>query len=135
MPDTFEPEPLDLPPPLALGEPDLVPIDHWPETAGLCGAEKPRSPHWGTVRHAFALEHPCCEACGGRKMIQIHHRRPFHLHPELELDPKNLITLCEDPARLCHLRVGHSWNFSAYNPHVEEDAARELDRLNHRLTA
>jgi hypothetical protein len=47
--------------------------------------------------------------------------KPFHLHPELELDPKNLITLCMS-RKECHLQIGHGDDFKAYNPNVETDA-------------
>lgn len=88
-----------------------------------------RSPHWPAVRRAHLKAHPTCAACGARAVLgmQVHHEKPFHLDPELELDPKNLITLCE---RLtgpeCHLRIGHGGSFQLYNPHVRLDAAEAL---------
>ena len=57
--------------------------------------------------------------------IQVHHRAPFHLHPELELDPKNLISLCMSKTE-CHLRIGHGDFFKAWNPDVLPDAAEAL---------
>jgi hypothetical protein len=44
---------------------------------------------------------------------------PFHIRPNLELDPSNLITLC----RGHHLYVGHNGNWKLWNPRVREDAA------------
>jgi hypothetical protein len=115
-------------------EPDLVPLDESPAImAGVFGAEAPRSPHWEKVRHDYAVLHPTCAACGGAKMIQIHHCKPFHLHPELELDPSNFITLCENPERLCHHRIGHAWDWHAYVETVREDAAESLARVEGRL--
>jgi 5-methylcytosine-specific restriction endonuclease McrA len=108
-------------------EPDLVPIDTEILLPGQVGGS--RSPEWEKARRAYAIANPSCAACGGRKMIQVHHCKPFHLHPELELDPKNFITLCEDPERLCHHRVGHSWDWKAYNPLVRGDATIELLRV------
>lgn len=86
--------------------------------------EEARSPHWPAVRKAHLEKHPACEVCGhsGEK-VNVHHKLPFHLHPELELDPKNLITLCEDEHFVnCHLFVGHLGNFSGWNPAVVADA-------------
>jgi hypothetical protein len=109
-------------------EPDLVPLGA-AFVAGMPGAEAARSPHWEKVRHDFAVKHPTCAACGGAKMIQIHHQKPFHLHPDLELVESNLITLCEDPSRLCHHGIGHCWDWKAYNPLVTVDAKLHLSRV------
>ena len=54
-----------------------------------------RSDQWPKVRKTHLASHPTCELCGGEKKLEVHHMRPFHLHPELELEPSNLITLCE----------------------------------------
>lgn len=80
-----------------------------------------RSPRWPAVRDGFLKTHPACAACGGTLRLQVHHVKPFHAHPELELDPRNLITLCmgeED----CHLNIGHGDNWKAWNPGVRQDA-------------
>jgi hypothetical protein len=84
-----------------------------------------RSSKWPAVRRAHLKNHPRCEVCGGKKSLQAHHVRPFHLHPQLELDPKNLITLCESEADGClaHLMFGHLGSFKSYNIHVREDVA------------
>jgi 5-methylcytosine-specific restriction protein A len=82
-----------------------------------------RSGHWPTVRKEHLALHPTCEVCGGSGNLEVHHRRPFHLHPELELDPANLVTLCEaDPLLNCHRIFGHLDNFRGWNPDVIEDA-------------
>lgn len=80
-----------------------------------------RSHEWPKVEKLHLSKFPACAACGSIKKPQVHHMKPFHLHPELELDPTNLITLCMDND--CHLLVGHGDNFRAYNPNVQEDAA------------
>jgi len=85
-----------------------------------------RSTHWRTVEQAFLRENPSCAACGTKKHIQIHHCKPFHLFPALELDPSNLISLCMSFRRECHLRVAHCGNWKTYNPDVRADAARAL---------
>ena len=63
----------------------------------------------------------------------MHHIFPFHYcialgRPDLELDDRNLITLCEDeagkPGQNHHLLVGHLDDFESSNLAVVEDAAR-----------
>jgi len=82
-----------------------------------------RSSHWPTVEHAHLQKEPRCAACGTRDHAQVHHIEPFHAHPERELDPTNLITLCMS-VKQCHLKIGHGGNFKMYNPHVVGDAMR-----------
>lgn len=79
-----------------------------------------RSSLWPTVEKHFLTANPTCAACGSSKRLNVHHKRPFHLDPALELDTANLITLCMD--KDCHLLIGHGDNFKAYNPNVEQDA-------------
>jgi len=88
-------------------------------------ASAKRSNKWPKVRAAHLAKYPTCAVCGGNKKLEAHHRRPFHLHPELELEETNLITLCESKhgGINCHLAIGHLGNFRSYNSNVEEDAA------------
>ena len=86
---------------------------------------KKRSSHWDEVRDEFLKSHSSCAACGSANKLQVHHKLPFHLHPELELDPNNLITLCMD-INECHLEIGHGGSFQYYNPKVEIHAQRFL---------
>ncbi len=81
-----------------------------------------RSPHWARVAKEHLLREPHCVACGykGGK-LQVHHIKPFHLHPQLELDPHNLITLCEARGREHHLLLGHLGEWGSYNEHIRED--------------
>ena len=62
-----------------------------------------------------------CIACGSEKHLQVHHIKPFHLHPELELEPSNLIVLCMDTNE-CHLKLGHGGSFKRENKNVLTDA-------------
>jgi len=92
-----------------------------------------RSGHWPTVRAAYLAEHPTCEACGSADDLNVHHVAPFHLRPELELDPTNLITLCREH----HFSIGHDPdgpgplrpNWKAANPNVRRDAAKMAKTL------
>lgn len=53
-----------------------------------------RSSRWNAVRDAYLKEHTKCVACGSTVKLQVHHIKPFRIEPALELDTKNLITLC-----------------------------------------
>lgn len=86
---------------------------------------KKRSSKWDEVRDSFLSSHPACAACGSIKKLQVHHIMPFHLRPELELDPNNLIVLCMD-INECHLEIGHGGSFRCYNPKVVVRAKRFL---------
>ena len=66
---------------------------------------------------------PVCQACGGTEALQVHHIQPFHLSPELEMVPDNLITLCEAPGRGCHFMFGHLYSWKSWNENVVKDAA------------
>jgi 5-methylcytosine-specific restriction enzyme A len=80
-----------------------------------------RSNHWRVVRRAHLVLEPKCQACGGADDLQVHHIKPFHLHPELELEQSNLITLCEKRGHDCHFTFGHFHNWRAINPNVIAD--------------
>ena len=82
-----------------------------------------RSPLWPEVEKKFLKENPTCAACGSKNRLQVHHIKPYHLFPSLELRNDNLITLCMDENE-CHLLIGHGDNFKAYNPNVIEDSAK-----------
>ena len=83
-----------------------------------------RSSKWPTVRKHHLEAHPTCAVCGGTKKLEVHHKAAFSDHPELELEPSNLITLCE-ASKSCnhHLFVGHLGDYKKINPDVVEDAA------------
>lgn len=84
-----------------------------------------RSPKWSKVRSQFLINNPICSVCGKKDKLEVHHKKPFHLYPELELDTSNLMTLCDSP---CHLIFGHCGNWSWYRDDVDEfcKAEREL---------
>lgn len=92
----------------------------------------PRSPDWPALRDKWITEHPTCAACGRNTHLQAHHKVPVHVNRSLELEPANLITLCEhpgdDPAKPesehCHLKLGHLGNWFNYNKNVEIDSRK-----------
>jgi 5-methylcytosine-specific restriction endonuclease McrA len=97
--------------------------DHGALTAKRHGHE--RSSEWPRVEKEHLRREPACAACGYRgKGLKVHHIKPFHLHPNLELDPNNLITLCEIKKNDHHLLIGHLDDWESYNPNVREDVKR-----------
>lgn len=85
-----------------------------------------RSPKWSSVRKQHLSNFPTCAACGRKAKLEVHHKVPVHIAPELELDPSNLMTLCDDP---CHLVFGHLFNYKSYNKTVEEDCSVYLNKV------
>lgn len=89
-----------------------------------------RSALWPAVRREHLRQKPVCELCGNRdpEDIEVHHVEPFHTHPERELDPTNLVTLCERSPVLqqlnCHLWAGHLGAWRAINPRVRAFIAK-----------
>lgn len=115
-----------LSPPLEIPIPP-EPHEQWIESVDADIYEGQRSSKWQSVRDAFIKKHPVCEACGTSENLNVHHVEPFHLKPELELQPKNLMTLC----RKDHYYLGHDpdgpWkpakpNWTRYNPLVRTHA-------------
>ena len=82
----------------------------------------PRSTRWSKCRRDILAAYPFCAVCGNAQNIVPHHIKPYHLHPELELDEKNLIVLCEGPVVNCHYLFGHLRNWKSWNPEVVAQA-------------
>ncbi len=103
--------------------------DFWRGTAPLFGGQ--RSPKWPQVRKEFLILHDKCAICEGKKKLEVHHIKSFSRNPELELELKNLIALCE--ARkygiTCHLFGGHNGNYQQENPLILEDVKFLSDKL------
>lgn len=90
------------------------------------GTKQLRSPRWPKVAHEHLLKEPNCQWCGGTEKLQVHHIIPFSEDSSQELNPLNLVTLCEKkggvcPPGECHLRHGHLGNFRNSNPRIRED--------------
>jgi len=107
--------------------------DHGSAVADVHGVK--RSSKWSTARKEHLKIEPRCVACKKSKLshlvskvlgkVQVHHIIPFHVvvalgFPELELDQRNLITLCNDH----HLVLGHLDDYQSYNPDVLEHATK-----------
>lgn len=94
-----------------------------------------RSTRWPSVRRKFIKNNPCCAVCGASKgKLEVHHIVPFHIDKELELDPSNLITLCENmnDGVSCHLLFGHLGSYRSYNVNVRKDASLWAKKLKQR---
>lgn len=85
-----------------------------------------RSPKWATLRKKLIAANPVCQVCGNTDLDSLvaHHRKPFHLFPELELEPSNIAIVCENgPGHMnCHLIIGHTGSFQQWNPNFDADA-------------
>lgn len=79
-----------------------------------------RSENWPMIRKHHLQNQPECQACGSKQRLEVHHIVPVHVDKTKELDPLNLITLCENPATgFCHYIFGHlSLSWWKYDPYV-----------------
>jgi len=84
---------------------------------------KRRSRAWKTVRAHYLKANPKCAVCESTKSLEIHHILPFHIAPDKELDPANLMTLCENKKYgiNCHLLIGHLGNYRRVNLQCQID--------------
>ena len=91
-----------------------------------------RSTQWPKCRKAFLALNPRCSVCNGTAKLEVHHISPFHLAAHLELEPANLITLCEAKryGLNCHLAIGHLGNYRRINDMVRRDVAYWRRKLN-----
>ncbi|HLK39276.1 MAG TPA: hypothetical protein VKU41_21095 [Polyangiaceae bacterium] len=115
-------------------------VDHGALEAARFGFA--RSPEWPRVERAHLQRQPQCQCCKPGQSpnagLQVHHIFPFHYcialgRPDLELDDRNLITLCEDeagkPGDNHHLLVGHLDDFQSSNLAVVTDARQTFHGL------
>jgi hypothetical protein len=86
-----------------------------------------RSSGWRSFRNGWLSDHPRCEFCKGRRECVAHHLIPFWMAPEFELDPTNVVTLCERGkygVGNCHLFFGHRGNWRNVNIFCLADVER-----------
>ena len=90
---------------------------------GKADKNQKRSSKWPAARREYKKEHPYCAVCGSKKKVEIHHIIPFHYAPDLELDPRNFMSLCENKKYgiNCHLLIGHLGNYRRFNTNCEID--------------
>jgi len=85
-----------------------------------------RSPEWNECRDKFITTHPMCAVCGSTNDLEVHHIFPFHYcvalgRNDLELDPRNLITLCGGGGENHHLLIGHFDDWQSANLEVNKN--------------
>lgn len=108
---------------------DLCRINRLFGRQNLVGGPRPemeRSGKWPKVRYEHLRLFPRCIVCGTLEDPEVHHVNPYHLYPDEELDPENLVTMCGQNAYGHHLRVGHLDLWRDWNPNVREIAAAML---------
>ena len=97
---------------------------------GKISIKNKRSSKWAKVRKGYLKFNPRCAVCESKKKIEVHHLMPFQLRSDLELDEKNLITLCESKKSVnCHLLFGHGLNYRDYNPDCPKDVEHFHDLI------
>lgn len=94
-----------------------------------------RSRRWPKARLEHLKLFPKCAACGAKEHLEVHHVKPVHAYPELELVQTNLITLCDGPGKSCHLTFGHLGSWYSWNVTIVDDAAGYLLRVTMRPRA
>lgn len=107
-------------------------LSNWLEALSPQGRAKlggaSRSSQWPAFKTEYAKTHlPVCAVCGGTADLNLHHLKPFHVFPQLELDPTNVLWLCN--AKQCHIRIGHLGNFQSINPAGKEDISIWRDKM------
>lgn len=94
-----------------------------------------RSNKWPALARRITKLVNACACCGksyGPKTagLNVHHLYAFHDcvlagRPDLELDERNLIVLCQNesgvPTEQCHITAGHLADFQSFNPTLKAD--------------
>lgn len=88
-----------------------------------------RSSKWSKIRKEHLDNYPNCAACGKSIKVEVHHIEPVHINPNKELDPNNLVTLCDSP---CHIVFGHFMDYKSWNPSVIKDCMVYYKKYNNR---
>ncbi len=81
----------------------------------------PRHAKWDKVRREHLENNRSCLVCDIKLGLDVHHIIPYWQRPDLELDLKNLVTLCGPPWNH-HFWWGHLGSWKSYNLRIERDA-------------
>jgi 5-methylcytosine-specific restriction protein A len=87
-----------------------------------------RSSQWTSIRKQHLKENNSCSGCGRKDKLEVHHIEPYHVNPNRELDPSNLVTLCKS----CHFAIGHLMDWSSWNIDVINDCKVYLNKVKNR---
>ena len=102
-------------------------LEAWQSRDSLRLLGSRRSPDWRDFRNEHVKDY--CEFCLKDNLpLEVHHIQPFHLFPELELDPDNVVTGC----RPCHLKFFNLGSFRSYNIDVKEDIEKMSTKIKQR---
>lgn len=82
---------------------------------------RPRNPKWPKESKLY-MKGKCCERCGRRDQLVVHHVIPVHVNPDHEMDPDNWMIGCFGPIA-CHLNY-HLLDFRSWDPNAREEAKR-----------
>lgn len=93
----------------------------------------PRSGRWRKIRIQHLEKNPQCAVCGSSEKVVPHHIIPVHIDPSKELDPNNLISLCESKTFNCHLFFGHLKNWSCHNEEIKKDVEFWRNKLKNKF--
>ena len=87
-----------------------------------------RSSQWINVRKQHLKENNTCVGCGKKEKLEVHHIEPYHVNPNRELDPSNLISFCKS----CHFTIGHLMDWTSWNIDVINDSRVYLNKVKNR---
>ena len=74
---------------------------------------------WQRCKRAFLkIVGKKCACCGSKKKVEVHHKLPRHIRPDLAVNHKNLIALCGG-GKGCHFHIGHLNSYHTYNETVQ----------------
>ncbi len=85
-----------------------------------------RSPKWKYIRSKHLESQPECAVCGSSQKVEVHHIIPVSVDQSKELDPNNLITLCD---KYCHFIFGHLMDWKSWNPDIIADAKQFAKKI------
>jgi len=88
-----------------------------------------RSSGWSKIKAEHLKKQPTCQACGSKTRLAVHHIIPIHIDRSKELDPTNLLTLCENPSTgYCHYIFGHcALSWFKWDPDVIDNIPHHLN--------
>ena len=92
-----------------------------------------RSGKWKNIAYNYKKKNGKCAVCGKTEKLVVHHKIPFHMNPEKELDENNFVVLCENRPVNCHYLFGHLMDWQGYNPNINEDVEIWKKRLEKNL--
>jgi len=92
-----------------------------------------RDPSWTAVSKQMIMDAGNkCSLCGKSENLITHHIIPVHIDKSLELNPNNLIVLCENLTHNCHFITGHLLSWRSYNSTVIDDVKYLHDKIMNR---